>query len=60
MAHFMKKAFANSHGQFKEAAHKAGMSTKAYAEKEAHSPSASTHKKRQANLALLGMKSKKK
>lgn len=53
---FMQKAFANSHGQFKAKAKKAGMSTAAYANKIANSPSASTHEKRQANLAKIGMK----
>lgn len=52
--HWMQKAFANSHGQFKAKAAKAGMSTSAYARKEKNSPSASTKTKRQANLALLG------
>lgn len=56
MAHWMKKAFANSHGQFKAKAKKAGMSTEAYASKEAHDPKASTKTKRQANLAKLGHK----
>lgn len=53
---WMQKAFANSHGQFREKAHKAGMSTTAYAKKEAGDPHASTKTKRQANLAKLGMK----
>ena len=52
--HWMKAAFANSHGQFKAKAKKAGMSTEAYASKEAHDPKASTKTKRQANLAKLG------
>ena len=54
--HWMQKAFANSHGQFKAKAHKAGMSTAAYAAKESKSPTASTHTKRQADLAKLGAK----
>jgi hypothetical protein len=54
--HWMQKAFANSHGQFKAKASKAGMSTAAYAKKEASSPSASTKTKRQANLAKIGMR----
>jgi hypothetical protein len=54
--HWMEKAFAHSHGQFKAKAKKAGMSTKAYASKESKSPNASTKTKRQANLAKLGMK----
>ena len=54
--HWMEKAFANSHGQFKAKAKKAGMSTGAFASKEAASPSASTKTKRQANLAKIGAK----
>ena len=53
---WMQKAFSNSHGQFKAKAHKAGMSTAAYASKVSNSPTASTHAKRQANLAKLGAK----
>lgn len=53
-SHWMEKAFANSHGQFKAKAKKAGMSTEAYANKEASDPNASTKTKRQANLAKLG------
>ena len=53
---WMEKAFANSHGQFKAKAKKAGMSTKAYAKKESKSSSASTKTKRQANLAKMGMR----
>jgi hypothetical protein len=53
---WMEKAFANSHGQFKAKAKKAGMGTQAFAKKEAASPSASTKTKRQANLAKLGAK----
>lgn len=58
--HWMKKAFANAHGQFKAKAAKAGMSTAAYAEKESHDPNASTKTKRQANLAKMGMRARKK
>jgi hypothetical protein len=54
--HWMQKAFGNSHGQFKAKAKRAGMSTEAYANKEANNPKASTHLKRQANLAKLGAK----
>ena len=54
--HWMEKAFGNSHGQFKAKAKKAGMSTGAFAKKEAASPTASTKTKRQANLAKLGAK----
>ena len=53
-AHWMQKAFANAHGQFKAKAHRAGKST---AEMAAHSgKNASTKTKRQANLAKLGAK----
>lgn len=55
-AHWMEKAFANSHGQFKAKAKKAGMSTGAFSAKEKRDPSASTKTKRQANLAALGAK----
>lgn len=54
--HWMEKAFANSHGQFKAKAKKAGMSTGAFAAKEGSDPQASTKTKRQANLAKLGAK----
>jgi hypothetical protein len=54
--HWMEKAFANSHGQFKAKAKKAGMSTGAFASKEAKSKTASTKTKRQANLAKQGMR----
>ena len=54
--HWMEKAFGNSHGQFRAKAKKAGMSTEAFASKEAHNPNASTKTKRQANLAKLGEK----
>lgn len=53
---WMQEAFANSHGQFRNKAHKAGMSTGAYAAKESKDPNASTKTKRQANLAKLGAK----
>lgn len=51
--HWMEKAFANSHGQFKAKAKKAGMSTKAFANKE---KGAGGKTGKQANLALQGMK----
>ena len=54
--HWMEKAFANSHGQFKAKAKKAGMSTGAFAAKEKSNPNASTKTKRQANLAAVGAK----
>lgn len=53
-AHWMEKAFANSHGQFKAKAKAKGEST---AELAAHpGKNASTKTKRQANLAKLGAK----
>jgi hypothetical protein len=51
---WMEKAFANSHGQFKAKAHKAGKSTAAMAANPG--AGASTKTKRQANLAKLGAK----
>lgn len=55
--HFMKKAFANAHGQFKAKAKAAGMSTEAYAEKEEH---AKGRLGKQARLALVGIRARKK
>jgi hypothetical protein len=53
---WMSEAFANSHGQFKAKASKAGMSTKAFASKVLGKNShASTKTKRQAALAERGM-----
>lgn len=54
--HWMKKAFSNSHGQFKAKAEKAGESTKEYAEKEKGAPG---RLGKQARLALAGMRAKK-
>jgi hypothetical protein len=51
--HWMQKAFANSHGQFKAKAKAAGSSTRAYAEAHRHSKG---RLGRQARLALAGMK----
>ena len=52
--HWMEKAFANSHGQFKGKAQAAGKSTK---EMAAHpGAGASTKTKRQANLVRTAMK----
>jgi hypothetical protein len=49
---WVKKAFSNSHGQFKAKAKKAGMSTSAFANKALKKKSkASTKTKRQAVLA---------
>jgi hypothetical protein len=52
---WMAKAFANSHGQFKAKAEKAGESTKSFAE-EHKGDKGKTGK--QARLALAGMKAK--
>ena len=49
---WMAKAFSNSHGQFKAKAKAAGMSTRAFAEKE---KDAGGLVGKQANLALVGM-----
>ena len=56
--HWMEKAFANSHGQFRK---KAGVKkgeklTEAKANKLENAKGASTKTKRQANLAKIGMK----
>jgi hypothetical protein len=53
--HWIQKATAHSHGQFAKAADKAGMSTAAYANKEANDPHASAKKQKQANLAKVLM-----
>lgn len=47
---WMKAAFADAHGQFSAKAKAAGMSTEAYAEKEAHAPG---RLGRQARLVLV-------
>ena len=52
--HWMEKAFANSHGQFKAKAKAAGKSTAAMAANPGKN--ASTKTKRQANLAKIGAK----
>lgn len=49
--HWMEKAFANSHGQFKAKAKHAGMSTEAYANKPHKGKTA-----RQANLVKTAAK----
>jgi hypothetical protein len=49
--HWMEKAFANSHGQFKAKAKAAGKSTKAFANEPHKGKTA-----RQANLAKTAMK----
>lgn len=54
---WMAKAFANSHGQFRAKAEKAGESTKEYAEKE---KGAKGKTGKQARLALAGMRARKK
>ena len=50
--HWMAKAFANSHGQFKAKAKAAGESTSAYAHAHEHSKGKLG---KQARLALRGM-----
>lgn len=55
--HWAKKAFANAHGQFAARAKHAGMSTAAYARHVlAHKKDFGTHVRRQAQLALTGIK----
>ena len=51
--HWMAKAFAHAHGQFKAKAKAAGKSTSEYAHEKAHSGGKTG---KQANLALQGMK----
>ena len=51
--HWMEKAFANSHGQFKAKAKKAGMSTSAFAQKE---KGAGGKTGKQANLVRIAAK----
>ena len=53
--HWMKKAFANSHGQFKKKAEEAGESTRQYAEEH---KSSKGRLGKQARLALSGMRAK--
>lgn len=53
--HWMEEAFANSHGQFKAKAHRAGKSTKEMAEHPGKD--ASTKTKRQANLVKIAERS---
>lgn len=50
--HWMSKAFANAHGQFKAKAARAGKSTHEFAEEK---KSAGGRLGKQANLALRGM-----
>jgi hypothetical protein len=49
---WIREAFAGSHGQFKEKAQRAGMSTSEYAKRKAHAPG---RLGKQARLALVGM-----
>lgn len=51
--HWMKKAFANSHGQFKAKAEKAGKSTAEFAKEKAGAPGKLG---KEARLAEVGMK----
>lgn len=53
---WMKKAFANSHGQFKAKAKAAGESTAEYASEKKGAPGKLG---KQARLAMAGMKAKK-
>lgn len=53
--HWMAKAFANSHGQFREKAERAGESTREYAEEK---KGAKGRLGKQARLALAGMHAK--
>jgi hypothetical protein len=55
--HWMKKAFANAHGQFKEKAKAAGESTSEYAHEKEHAKGKTGA---QARLALVGMRAAKK
>lgn len=61
MANWIAQATANGHGQFAAKAKAAGMSTRAYAQKEKNSKSASKVTKKQAQLAatLMGLNHKK-
>ncbi len=54
--HWMQKAFANSHGQFK-AGNKPGESTEEHAERSVH---AKGKEGKRARLALAGMRASKK
>lgn len=54
--HWMKKAFANAHGQFKEKAEAAGKSTREYAAEKAGDPGKLG---KEARLAEAGMKASK-
>ena len=58
MANWIAKATANSHGQFKAKAHKAGMSTVDYAHKMASSKG-KTGKQARLALTLMGLNKKK-
>jgi hypothetical protein len=53
---WMKKAFANSHGQFKAKAEAAGESTAEFAKEKAHAPGKLG---KQARLAEVGMHARK-
>lgn len=59
--HWMQKAFANSHGQFRRKAQQHGESTSEYAHSVLKAGSGATTKtKRQASLALRGIAAHKK
>lgn len=57
-SHWIKKATANSHGQFKAKAEAAGMSTAAFAKKEEHAPGKVGAEARLAET-LMGLPHKK-
>ncbi len=58
MGNWIAGATANSHGQFKAKAHKAGMTTREYANKMAGTPGR-TGKQAQLALTLMGLNHKK-
>lgn len=60
MSNWIAKATANSHGQFKAKAKKAGMSTGAYAEKEVGAPGKTGKQARLAETLMSMSKGKKK
>lgn len=57
MANFIAKATANAHGQFRAKAKRAGMSTKAYANKM-KGASGKTGKQARLALTLMGLRNK--
>ena len=57
-SHWIKKATANSHGQFRKKAEAAGMSTASFAKKEEHAPGKLGAEARLAET-LMGLPHKK-